>query len=208
MELARITLNPADRMARRDLADAYEMHSTLARAFAMSAELSPEPFLWRLEPSTASSSGQLLVQSAGAGRWEALRAEIPGWALHIDQRTWHPDALLQPGLRVRFRLRANPTVTRDGKRRALLQESEQRQWLERQFSKAGLHPMGFDVLEGMRLSARRRKDGGALLTVNAVLYEGTAEVKDSAATVAAVAQGLGHARMLGLGLLSLAPLRQ
>ena len=208
MELARITLNPADRQARRDLADPYEMHSTLARAFTPSPEVPPAPFLWRLESSCSAGVAQLLVQSATGGHWEALRREIPAWALRVDLRTWEPAAVLQPGMRLRFRLRANPTVTRDGKRRALLKEAEQRQWLERQFAKSGLQATGFEVLEGVRLNARRRKDGGALLTVNAVLYEGSAEVQDVASAVAAVAQGLGHARMLGLGLLSLAPLRQ
>lgn len=208
MELARITLNPADRQARRDLADPYEMHSTLARAFTPSAEVPPAPFLWRLERSANVGVAQLLVQSATGGHWEALLGEIPGWALHMDVRNWEPADVLQPGMRLRFRLRANPTVTRDGKRRALLKDAEQRQWLERQFVRSGLQAGGFEVLEGVRLNARRRKDGGALLTVNSVLYEGSAEVHDAESAVAAVAQGLGHARMLGLGLLSLAPLRR
>jgi CRISPR system Cascade subunit CasE len=207
MELARITLNPADRQARRDLADPYEMHSTLVRAFAPSSELPPAPFLWRLESSAASGATQVLVQSASGGLWDALCGQIPGWALHVELRSWNPAAVLQVGRRVQFRLRANPTVTRDGKRRALLKETEQRQWLDRQFAKSGLRATGFEIVDAVRLSARRRKDGGALLTVNAVLYEGSAEVQDSVATVAAVTCGLGHARMLGLGLLSLAPLR-
>jgi CRISPR system Cascade subunit CasE len=207
MELARITLNPADWQARRDLADPYEMHSTLARAFAPAADAPPEPFLWRLEPPGGAVAAQLLVQSAGGGRWEALRSEIPGWAMTVDLRAWNPAAALQPGLKVRFRLRANPTVTRDGKRRALLKEPEQRQWLERQFEKSGIQAAGFEVVEGVRLNGRRRKEGGAMLTVNAVLYEGSAVVLDAAAAVEAVSRGLGHARMLGLGLLSLAPLR-
>jgi CRISPR system Cascade subunit CasE len=207
MELARITLNPANRQARRDLADPYDMHSTLARVFAPSPEEPPGPFLWRLEATPGSEAAQLLVQSVGVGRWGILATEIPGWALRVDLRSWNPADVLQSDLHVRFRLRANPTVTRDGKRRALLKEPDQRQWLERQFAKSGLQATGFEVLEGVRLSARRRRDGGALLTVNAVLYEGTAVVRDASATATAVVQGLGHARMLGLGLLSLAPLR-
>jgi CRISPR system Cascade subunit CasE len=208
MELARITLNLADWQARRDLADPYDMHSTLARAFAPAADAPPEPFLWRLEPPAGGRTVQLLVQSDGGGRWEALRTEIPRWALGVDLRAWDPAATLQRGLRVRFRLRANPTVTRGGKRRALINEPDQRQWLERQFEKSGIQATGFEVVEGVRLNARRRKEGGAMLTVNAVLYEGAAFVVDPAAAVEAVTRGLGHARMLGLGLLSLAPLRQ
>jgi CRISPR system Cascade subunit CasE len=207
MELARITLNLADRRARRDLADPYEMHSTLVRAFTRSTEAAPGRFLWRLERCTNIGAPQVLVQSAESGHWEALRVENPGWAYTVDLRTWNPAAVLRSGQRVRFRLRANPTVTREGKRRALLKEVEQREWLHRQFVRSGLRVTEVEVLEGVRLNGRRRKDGGALLTVNAVLYEGSAEVQEALATVTAVTQGLGHARMLGLGLLSLAPLQ-
>jgi CRISPR system Cascade subunit CasE len=206
MEIARIQLNPAHRQAKRDLADAYEMHSTLTRAFVEGPDAVPAKFLWRLE-SPDSGAPYLLVQSGSGGRWQALQDAFPGWPHRIESRQWDPIEVLKPEATLAFRLRANPTVTRDGKRRALLKEADQQAWLHRQFDKAGLRALVFEVRDAQRLSAKRRKEGGALLTVNAVLFEGQVEVIAPSLAAQAVQDGLGHARMLGLGLLSLAPRR-
>lgn len=204
MQLTRIVLNPADRHARADLADAYEMHSTLARAFADGDDQPVRRFLWRQEPTRPGEPGIVLVQSQAPGDWPSLQTAKPAWALRIDVREWQPAALLRTGQALLFRLRANPTVTRDGKRRALLKEPEQQGWLARQFERAGLAARDTTVRETVRLTGDRRKNGGAI-TVNAVLYEGTVTVSDVAAAANAIYTGFGHAKMMGLGLLSVAP---
>ena len=59
MYLSRLTLDPRQPQARRDLGDAYDMHRTLTRAFALDATTLPPRFLWRLDPcfdGTVSSS--------------------------------------------------------------------------------------------------------------------------------------------------------
>jgi CRISPR system Cascade subunit CasE len=205
MQLTRITLNLASRQARGDLADPYEMHSTLARAFAASADVPPDRFFWRAEPG-ATSSPVILVQAETAGRWGDLRHDRPDWALRIESREWDPALLLRSGMAVSFRLRANPSVTREGKRRALLKEDEQLAWLDRQLLKAGIEPQNAAVRESGKLNGRRRKDGGAAVTVHQVLFEGRGRLLDAGLTTEAVRTGIGHAKMLGLGLLSLAPL--
>ena len=74
MYLTRLTLDPRSAQARRDLADAYEMHRTLARAFVTDEHSSPVRFLWRLEAgSNAWASPVVLVQSAQVGDWSALQ---------------------------------------------------------------------------------------------------------------------------------------
>lgn len=55
MFLHRIHLDPRCREARRDLADPYQLHSTLCRAFSKPDTKCPESeFLWRQEPETDS----------------------------------------------------------------------------------------------------------------------------------------------------------
>ncbi|MFN5745424.1 MAG: type I-E CRISPR-associated protein Cas6/Cse3/CasE [Methylococcaceae bacterium] len=79
MLLTRIHLDPRNRRAHRDLADPYQMHATLCRAFAgQDKKCPPGSFLWRLETETdAQHRPRLLVQSAAMPNWEALG--IAGW---------------------------------------------------------------------------------------------------------------------------------
>lgn len=58
MFLSNPVLNPKSREARRDLANPYDLHRTLARAFAPDEQTAPGRFLWRLEP------GQLATATA------------------------------------------------------------------------------------------------------------------------------------------------
>ena len=204
MQLTRIVLNPANRLARADLADAYEMHSTLSRAFSAAGGQSAHRFLWRQEPTRPGEAGTVLVQSPSPGDWNALRVAKPDWAARIESRDWQPSAILRMGQLLQFRLRANPCVTRDGKRRALLKQPDQLSWLERQFARAGLKPVQIEVRETARLTGKRRKEGAAVV-VNAVLFDGMVLVEEPTALASAIEMGLGHAKMMGLGLLSVAP---
>lgn len=135
MFLHRIYLDPRCREARRDLADPYQLHSTLCRAFSRPEHKCPEgEVLWRLEPEVGSDGyPRLLVQSRTAPDWDGIG--VRGWLAQADapidlQNRLKLDAL-RPGQRYRFRLRANPCVSRNGKRLGLLQLVEQEQWIQR-----------------------------------------------------------------------------
>ena len=54
--LSQLTLNLSQRDVRRDLGNAYDMHRTLAKAFADGPTSKVRPFLWRLEPSRSAES--------------------------------------------------------------------------------------------------------------------------------------------------------
>ncbi|MCK6426064.1 MAG: type I-E CRISPR-associated protein Cas6/Cse3/CasE [Burkholderiaceae bacterium] len=212
MYLSRLRLNPADPRARRDLADPYEMHRTLARVYALDATQPPARFLWRKERGAGGwPDGTVLVQAAEPGRWAVLD-EPAGYLQSLE-----PDkpvdlaALVQPGRCFRFRLQANPTVTRQGKRYGLVREDEQLGWLNRQGERCGFAVQAALCSASERLSTRQGRQGhqpggGQRITVQSVLFEGVLCATDAAALQAALPRGLGHAKALGLGLLSLAPL--
>jgi CRISPR system Cascade subunit CasE len=206
MYLSRLTLDPRHPLARRDLGDAYEMHRTLTRAFVDNASTPPQRFLWRLEPcfdGTVSSS--LLVQSETLANWSVLDS-FPGYALQVQgNKTVDVNQLVQAGQRYRFRLLANPTVTRDGKRHGLGKEEDQLAWLTRQGGKNGFTVMACLRASNERLQTRRGKSGDRV-TLQTVLLEGTLQAVDTHALRLALCQGLGHGKALGLGLLSLAAL--
>lgn len=208
MYLTKLTLDPRHPSARRDLADAYEMHRTLARVFVPDESTSPARFLWRLEPPRSGAApSEVLVQSGMPGRWSVIES-LEGYASNLEpNKQVDLETFVRMGAAYRFRLVANPTVTRDGQRFGLLRDEEQIAWLSR---KAARH--GFVVVEVMRLASTKlgagSRSGRPRLTLQSVRFEGHLSVEDPGKVSAALTEGIGHGKAFGLGMLSLAPVRQ
>lgn len=200
MFLSKLILNPRSREARRDLANPYELHRTLARAFAPDNETSPARFLWRLEPTVSWQHPILLVQSVYPANWAAL-ADL-AYYLHqeIEVKEFEPENWLNSGHIFRFRLQANPTVTRNGKRWGLLKEDEQLAWLTRQGERHGF------FLEQALVSAsamQQGRKGEGKLSVLTVTFDGYLRVQEACLLWNAMGKGIGPAKSLGCGLLTL-----
>jgi CRISPR system Cascade subunit CasE len=202
MYLTRLTLDPRSAQARRDLGDAYEMHRTLARAFVVDANSAPQRFLWRLEAgSNAWATPVVLVQAATAGDWSALQAlpnylQQPAESKRLDLQHW-----VEGGARYRFRLLANPTVTRQGKRYGLVGEDEQLAWLNRQGERHGFNIEAALVTACDVLASRK---GDNRISLQRVCFEGRLQVRELTAFSHALTQGIGPAKAFGCGLLSVA----
>lgn len=206
MFLSRLTLDPTHPHARRDLASAYEMHRSLARAFAPDTSTAPARFLWRLEPDRSGLPGSnVLVQAAQSGLWETLASQA-GYLLDLQaNKPVAADRLVQPEQRCRFRLLANPTVTRAGKRYGLHDDDERLAWLQRQGRKHGFALLVAERAGRGRITAaqgaRNRR-----ITLDAVLFEGVLQPTDPHTLRQALVAGIGPGKALGLGMLSLAPM--
>ena len=207
MYLSKLTLDPRHLGARRDLADAYEMHRTLARAFAPDESSAPARFLWRLEPPRSGDvPSDVLVQSGMAGRWSVVEA-LDGYTRALQpNKLVDLDAFVRAGMEYRFRLVANATVTRDGKRLGLLSEEEQLAWLSRQGGRHGFVVLDVIRLASTRLGARSGRDRPAL-TFQSARFEGLLTIEDPGKVASALTGGIGHGKAFGLGMLSLAPIR-
>ena len=222
MYLSRIHLNPLCKEVRRDLADPYQLHSTLCRAFCGPEEKCPPgEILWRMEPERESAALPcLLVQSRSLPDWSKIG--VHGWLSKADPAIdlaarLNLDAL-GTGQRFRFRLRANPCVTRQGKRLGLLRTQEQEGWIVR---KGELHgftlPPGavFDFSEpasgrvDVRITQeqmiRGKQHSGNPIRIYSVLYEGILTVSEPEKIKDALCSGIGHGKAMGLGLLSVIP---
>lgn len=207
MYLSKLTLDPNHPQARRDLGDAYEMHRTLARAFATDSETPPARFLWRLERrADFQPSSVVLVQSVQPANWSALDT-VAGYVAEINgNKPVDLGKLIQPDGRYRFRLLANPTVTRARKRYGLRREEEQVNWLIRQGERHGFAVKGCIRGATERLQARQGRTGNRI-SVDTALFEGVLETRLPDELRQGILAGFGHGKALGLGLLSLAPIR-
>ena len=127
-------------------------------------------------------------------------------------------ALVQRGQRFRFRLRANPCVIRQGKRAGLLRREEQEKWIERQgerhgFSLPKLASFDLEVSPqqhiDVRISEERmlrgKQHNGNGIRIYSALYDGVLIVVEPDKFTNALRTGIGHGKVMGLGLLSLAP---
>lgn len=222
MLLNRIHLNPRCREARRDLADPYQMHSTLCRAFSTSEQKCPDgEFLWRLEPETGpENQPRILVQSRSRPDW--TRINLPDWLALAEPAIDLGGRLklnsLQAGQRFRFRLRANPCVTRNHKRLGLLRLAEQEAWLAR---KGDLHGFSvpqlatppeadsfmtrFDVRVSQEQMLHGKQHTGNGIRVYSALFDGYLTVTSPEKFRSTLQTGIGHGKAMGLGLLSVVP---
>jgi CRISPR system Cascade subunit CasE len=150
----------------------------------------------------------ILAQSRDRPRWDAIEGRFPGYlAKPADVKAYELPDRLRAGQALRFRLRANPTLTRSGKRRGLRSPADQIAWLNRQGDRHGFSVLGCALSQPGLLRARQR-EGGNTITAQIVTYDGHLRVEDAALLKMAIESGLGHAKALGLGLLSVAPARE
>lgn len=223
MFLHRIHLDPRCREARRDLSDPYQLHSTLCRAFSVPDRRCREgEFLWRLEPETdPTGCPRILVQSRTIPDWAGIG--MNGWLTKAEPAIDLKERLkldsLKAGERFRFRLRANPCVTRNGKRQGLLRLEEQETWVERKGQRHGFslpQLASFDLSESsqeridVRISQEQMLRGnqhlGNAIRIFSVLYDGILAVTEPDNFRDSLQTGIGHGKVMGLGLLSVAPI--
>ncbi len=210
MYLSRLTLNPRSHRVRRDLGSPYEMHRTLLAAFPDKADGGTGRVLFHVEADHDKGLASVLVQSQVPPDWSRLRTATdyltkePEWK-ELDPR-------FQAGQQLLFRLRANPTVKRDGKRHAWLREEDQVAWLRRKACGEGKNskPAGFRILsprvvpEGVRFGRKTEGTRRYELSWFSVLFEGVLEVTDPEQLKVTLAEGIGSGKGFRFGLLSLA----
>jgi CRISPR system Cascade subunit CasE len=200
MFLSRLVFPLATPAAQRLLADPYALHRALMAAFPPRAGR----VLFRIElPSRAAADACILVQSTSQPAWGPDR--LPQGAAAEVKRF---DPAFRAGQRLRFRLRANPTLRKKvpdrpgGIRVGLVGEERLRTWLEGKGRAAGFRPDGFLTINEGQIAGR--KPDGRALTFQSVRFEGVLTVTDPERFAAALTSGIGSAKAFGFGLLSVA----
>jgi CRISPR system Cascade subunit CasE len=203
MFLARLRLDPASAQARRDLSDPYNMHRTLVRAFVTEDQSAVPRFLWRMEPVYDWKRPEILVSAERAGDWRFLEGEA-GYLRQDEDggvacRQIDLATVIQPDAVLRFRMAANPTVTRAGKRLGLVGEDGQLEWLGRQGERHGFQVLGALVSGGDMMYGRRQ---GGRVSLLRVLFDGVMQVRDPQLLRQAMLAGIGPGKAFGCGMLS------
>jgi CRISPR system Cascade subunit CasE len=220
MYLSQLKLNRHNRQVMSELARPYEMHRTLTTRCFDSAAIDAQRntaraeaegahgLLFRLDVDTRTNQLILLAQSQARPNWAGLP---DAYALEVrGPKEYDLTDRLVAGHAMRFRLRASPTkrlgnstkFKQDiGKRVPIKDEDEQRTWLDR---KGDEH--GFSVVR-VQISGKERQFGhkeGCNMQWHSVCFDGVLVVQDPAGLRVAVEAGLGTAKGMGFGLLSLA----
>ncbi len=200
MYLSLLYPNPDHPRARKDLADPYSLHQSLAHAVAPG-----DRPLWRLESGRYGEDPRVLLQTLKPPDWERFfERQGPGYAELAPDSPKRFDPVFSPGQLLRFRLHANPTVSRAGKRLGLYREEEQRRWIEERLKDRGAELLS--VLISQR-EKRRFTKNGQTVTLAVARFDGVLRVTDPERLRQAIANGIGHGKAFGLGLLSVAPYR-
>ena len=203
MYLSRLRLNLSNRNVRRDVANIYEAHRTILRAFPDTSDGGPGRVLFRIEPPEADGTVPVIVQSDKEPQWKRLE-DLSGYtASPVETKQFSLN--LHQGQRLAFRLLANPTVKRDKKRYGLLREHEQKAWLERKASGGGFRIIGVTIRNPDTVSGKKNIETPLSVKFIAVLFDGILEVENPDIFISTIKKGIGSAKGFGFGLLSVAP---
>lgn len=215
--LTRLVLNPAHRQTHYDLGNAAALHRRVMTL--VPDQLGNQPraqagVLFRIEPDTphhttgAPKAPVILVQTQVPPDTSRLPG---GYATQTLTRNMQPMlTALRPGLPVRYRLLGN-AVRRCGPNSTVgkwkqvipLHGAEADQWWAERSHTSGLTLLTTTSEKAASVSTRH--DDTTRINRSAVLYEGTATVRDPGALRTALLQGIGRSKSYGCGLLSLAP---
>jgi CRISPR system Cascade subunit CasE len=200
--LSRLTLSLHDRKVQRTLQDAYRVHQALLAAFSPDVPGGGGRVLYRVEPEQEGAVASVLVQSISVPDWrrDTFTAKLP------VARAEGPKDLsvtLHAGQTLRFRLRANPTRKKDGKRLAVIGEEAQLAWLRRKLGGYGMHVVAARRHDEGMVHASRRAEEDSRMTFLSIFYEGIVGVEDPVAAIVPLTEGIGSGKAFGFGLLSL-----
>lgn len=211
MYLSQLILDQAKKQVRRDLANPYEMHRTIMGAFPTPLP-HDERVLFRIEPSERSDMPAVLVQSVYRPDWESVQQKKEGYFTQSPQVRSLDGLNINAGDRLRFRLRADPSKRvyyakkEKSQRISLFSEKDRREWIVRKAEQSGFSIQSESLLicdAPYRTMFIPRAKETHKATINMVDFNGVLKVDDVEKLLFSLAQGIGPAKGLGCGMLSL-----
>lgn len=146
-----------------------------------------------------------------------LSREAPNFASFVEQfgvsgmqaQTKSYDAFLEHGIMqgeiMRFRITVNPTIKKDGKRIPLnMNRTEKQQYCASDWLRDRLIKNGAELIRGDISNYRRNKinNGQKNITLVSADFDGYIKIIDREKFVLALANGIGHGKAYGCGMIS------
>lgn len=205
--------------ARRDAANPYELHRTLSRGFANNGNVGK--FLFRIESAfrVGSKSLTVLILSDDIKpNFDNISEKYPDYFNSIDEKEKPNEVLKQAFVqdaKFYFRLIANVTRKKEGKRFGIYDEEEQMKWLERKGQQSGFKPLTATISDFsvgnrriMQNMAKGDKDIPKQVIFNyGVRFDGMLKITDSDVFLNSYLKGIGPAKSFGFGLMTVKPIR-
>lgn len=200
MFLSQLYLKRLDRVAMKALADVYRLHQVVMKGFA--AYSSTDRVLYRVEPEERNGQVTILVQSLQKPDWSCFTDANSGVA---STRIKEFSLAFKADDTFNFRLRANPVVTRDGKRYGLIRDESLLEWLGKKEKAVGARFCSMSVIdEGYVTGNKVNQEKQHRMSLKIARFEGVLEVVDPVVFEEVFSLGIGPAKAFGCGLLSLA----
>ncbi len=175
----------------------YRVHQRLRMAYRDEPRL-----LYRIEELEGKT--RILAQSSTKPDWEDAFSDFDVLASTPQIKELRLENLNKDGY-LRFKLVANPVVTRDHRRLGLFKEEEQVDWLRRQLEKSGavLKEVTTRAV-GLERSEKNPAKEKHIQTHYGVEFNGVLQVDDVALLTQRMREGIGPAKAYGFGLLTVA----
>ena len=205
MILSRMELDPTKRETRLALAAPSRFHGAIESAFPGERRRR----LWRLDALRGTPCLLILSEDRPDLTGAVMQFGDPERQPLWESRDYAPLlANAVTGSRWRFRLTANPTVSKSrtkerGKVLAHITPHFQKQWLVKQSERRGftLCEDEFEVMSSQWLHFNKK--GQNAVTILSVTFEGVLTVTDEALFRTALIEGIGRGKAYGMGLLTL-----
>lgn len=200
MFLSQLNLKRLDRVAMKALADVYRLHQLVMKGF--SAYSSTDRVLYRVEPEERNGQVTILVQSLQMPDWSCFNDANNGV---VSARFKDFSTVFKVSDAFYFRLRANPVVTRDGKRHGLIRDESLLEWLGKKEKAIGARFRSMSVIDEGYVNGNKGNQGKMhRMSLKIARFEGVLEVVDPVVFGETFSCGIGPAKAFGCGLLSLA----
>jgi len=210
MYLSKLTLNLRNKQVRYELNNPYEMHRTLLKAFTEN-DVVKDKILFRIEPVYNSHLliAEVLVQNNKVEpQWENLTVK-ENYFFCQPQTKKINFTQIQPNF-YKFKLKANATVKRNGKRYALYKEEQQIEWLKRKGLLYGFEPIYVNCSSFTIGSVSKTKNAKSINLKKSDIYHfgvnyiGIIKVTNASKFIEAISSGIGPAKAFGFGMLTIA----
>ncbi|MBU1168596.1 MAG: type I-E CRISPR-associated protein Cas6/Cse3/CasE [Proteobacteria bacterium] len=197
MILSRLSFDPLSRGTMKTTGDIYRLHETVMSGFK-AYENKPR-VLFRVEPEWNNSGINILVQSAVNPDWTDLKDSGKG-LIFFQVKPFNP--VLNAGACLRFRLRGNPTVKRNGKRYGLIRDDALETWMLKWSETMGVKISSFTVTDEGYISGLKKENQ---IRIKTARFDGRFQIVDPDKLLNKIIEGIGPAKGFGCGLLSIAP---